>query len=213
VIASLTWQHRFFGDYATTFSAFYDGHSASPYSWTFGNDANGDGVVNDLVFIPKQGQVEFRPGTDPALIQQFYDYIQGNEYLKDHAGSIARRNGARAGWINQLDLSFSQEIPGIFKGNKGVVRLDIYNFGNMLNKNWGVEKRVAFPGGRALADFYGVDQATGKYIYDITCNGAKTCSNYIQNGRYSPQPIPVYINNNDDLMQRWSILLTLRYKF
>ncbi|HWU75430.1 MAG TPA: carboxypeptidase regulatory-like domain-containing protein, partial [Rhodanobacter sp.] len=157
VIASLTWQHRFFGDYATTFGAFFDGHSASPYSWTFGNDANGDSFANDLVFIPKPGQVEFRQGTDPALIQQFYDYIQGNQYLRDHAGSIARRNGARAGWINQLDLSFSQEIPGIFKGNKGEVRLDIYNFGNMLNKNWGIEKRVPFPGARALADFYGVD--------------------------------------------------------
>ncbi|HEX8778511.1 MAG TPA: carboxypeptidase regulatory-like domain-containing protein [Rhodanobacter sp.] len=213
VIASLTWQHRFFGDYATTFSAFFDGHSAAPYSWVFGNDANGDSFSNDLVFIPKPGQVEFRPGTDPALIQQFYDYIQGNQYLRDHAGSIAQRNGARAGWINQLDLSFSQEIPGIFKGNKGEVRLDIYNFGNMLNKNWGVEKRVGFPGGRALADFYGVDPTTGKYIYDISCGGAKSCSNYIQNGRYSPQPIPVYINNNDDLAQRWSILLTLRYKF
>ena len=213
VIASLTWQHRFFGDYATTFGAFFDGHSASPYSWTYGNDANGDSFANDLVFIPKPGQVEFRPGTDPALIQQFYDYIQGNEYLRDHAGSIAKRNGARAGWINQLDLSFSQEIPGIFKGNKGEVRLDIYNFGNMLNKNWGIEKRVPFPGARALADFYGVDTATGKYIYDISCGGAKTCTNYIQNGHYSPQPIPVYINNNDDLAQRWSILLTVKYKF
>jgi len=209
----LTWQYRFFGDYATTIGAFYDGHSGTPYSWTFGNDANGDGVVNDLVYIPKQGQVEFRPGTDPALVQQFFDYIQNDVYLRNHAGSIARRNGDRAGWINQLDLSFSQEIPGIFKGNKGVVRLDIYNVGNMLNKHWGVEKRVAFPGGRALADFYGVDPATGKYIYDITCNGAKTCTNYIQNGQYNPQPIPVYINNNDDLMQRWSLLLTVKYKF
>ncbi|HET8765446.1 MAG TPA: carboxypeptidase regulatory-like domain-containing protein [Rhodanobacter sp.] len=212
-IASLTWQHNFFGDYATTASAFFDGHSASPYSWVFGNDANGDSFVNDLVFIPKPGQVEFRPGTSQALIDQFYSYIQGNEYLRDHAGEIAKRNGARAGWINQLDLSFSQEIPGIFAGNKGVVRLDIYNFGNMLNKHWGVEKRVGFPGGRSLADFYGVDPATGKYIYDISCGGAKSCSSYIQNGHYSPQPIPVYINNNDDLAQRWSVLLTLRYKF
>lgn len=158
MIASLTWQHRFFGDYATSASAFYDGHSAAPYSWTFGNDANGDSFVNDLVFIPKPGQVEFRPGTNPQLIQEFYDYIQNNQYLHDHQGQIARRNGARAGWINQLDLSFSQEIPGIFKGNKGIVRLDIYNFGNLLNKHWGIEKRVNFPGGRALADFYGVDQ-------------------------------------------------------
>src|SRR6185312_9642615 len=217
VIASLTWQHRFFGDYATTFGAFFDGHSASPYSWTYGNDANGDSFANDLVFIPKPGQVEFRTSGNAALDAQlqkeFYDYIQGNEYLRDHAGSIAKRNGARAGWINQLDLSFSQEIPGIFKGNKGEVRLDIYNFGNMLNKNWGIEKRVPFPGARALADFYGVDTATGKYIYDISCGGAKTCTNYIQNGHYSPQPIPVYINNNDDLAQRWSVLLTVKYKF
>jgi len=72
---------------------------------------------------------------------------------------------------------------------------------------------VPFPGARALADFYGVDTATGKYIYDISCGGAKTCTNYIQNGHYSPQPIPVYINNNDDLAQRWSVLLTVKYKF
>jgi hypothetical protein len=214
VIASLTWQHHFFGDYATTASAFFDGHSAAPYSWAFGNDANGDGLVNDLAFVPRPGQVEFRPGTDPALIQEFYDYIKGNQYLRDHQGQIAQRNGARAGWINQLDLSFSQEIPGIFKGNKGVVRLDVYNFGNMLNSHWGIEKRANFPGGRALADFYGVDPATGKYIYDITCGGkTASCTNYIQNGQYSPQPIPVYANSGDDLAQRWSVMLTVRYKF
>ncbi|PWK92183.1 TonB-dependent receptor [Fulvimonas soli] len=215
VIASLTWQHRFFGDYATSASIFYDGHSAAPYSWSFGNDANGDGYVNDLVYVPRQGEVEFRPGTDPKLIQEFYDYIQHNDYLKDRQGEIAGRNGDRAGWINQIDLSFSQEIPGIFKGNKGVIKLDVYNFTNLLNKKWGIEKRETFPGGRALADFYGVDPATGKYIYDITCGGKTTsCSTYINKaGNYSPQAVPVYINNNDDLMQRWSVLLTVKYTF
>ncbi len=213
VIAALNWQHHFFGDYVTSASAFFDGHSAYPYSWSFGNDANGDTFTNDLAFIPKAGQVEFRPGTDPALIQQFYDYIQHNDYLKDHQGQIARRNGDRAGWINQLDLSFSQEIPGLFKGNKGIIRLDVYNVGNLLNKNWGIEKRVPFPGGRALADFYGVDPATGKYIYNIDCTGAKTCANYIQNGQYSPKAVPTYINNGDDLAQRWSVLVTVKYRF
>jgi hypothetical protein len=213
VIAALNWQHHFFGDYVTSASAFFDGHSASPYSWSFGNDANGDTFINDLAFIPKPGQVEFRPGTNPALIQQFYDYIQHNDYLKDHQGQIARRNGDRAGWINQLDLSFSQEIPGIFKGNKGIVRLDVYNFTNLLNKNWGLEKRVPFPGGRALADFYGVDAATGKYIYNIDCTGAASCTNYSQNGKYSPLTVPTYINNGDDLAQRWSVQLTVKYTF
>jgi len=214
VIAGLNWQHRFFGDYATSASIFYDGHSGSPYSWTFGNDANGDGYVNDLVYIPKPGDVEFRKGTNQKYIDQFYEYIQSDKYLKDHQGGTARRNGARARWLNQVDLSFSQEIPGIFKGNKGVVRLDVYNFTNLLNKHWGIEKRQPFSSnGRYLADFYGVDPATGKFIYDISCGGAATCANYIQSGNYHPKDVPTYINNNDDLAQRWSLMLTLRYKF
>ena len=214
VIAGLNWQHRFFGNYTTSVSAFFDGHNASPYSWSFGNDANGDGYVNDLVFIPKPGQVEFRNTATAAQQQQFFDYIQNNDYLKHHQGQIAQRNGDRAGWINQLDLSFSQEIPGIFKGNKGVIKLDVYNFTNMLNKKWGIEKRVTFPGGRPLADFYGVNPATGKYIYDINCGGAATCTNYIDsNGNYKPQAVPTYVNNNDDLAQRWAVQLTVKYTF
>jgi hypothetical protein len=218
IIAGLNWQHAFFGDYVTSASAFFDGHNAAPYSWAFGNDANGDTYVNDLVFIPKPGQVEFRSTGDTAkdakLQQQFYSYIQGNDYLKDHQGQIAKRNGDRAGWINQLDLSFSQEIPGIFRGNKGIIRLDVYNFTNMLNKKWGIEKRVTFPGGRPLADFYGVNPANGKYIYDIACGGAATCTNYIdKGGNYNPLAVPTYINNNDDLAQRWSLLLTVKYTF
>ncbi|MGO4501928.1 MULTISPECIES: TonB-dependent receptor [unclassified Dyella] len=213
VIASLNWQHRFWGDYATSASIFYDGHSASPYSWTFGNDANGDGYTNDLVYIPRPGEVEFRPGTNQTLIDQFWANIQKNDYLKDHQGEVAKRNGDRAGWLNQIDLSFSQEIPGIFKGNKGIIRFDVYNFTNLLNKHWGIEKRVAFPGGRALADYAGVDPKTGKYIYNIDCGGKASCTTYNQGGGYQPLPIPTYINNNDDLAQRWSVLLTVKYAF
>jgi Carboxypeptidase regulatory-like domain len=214
VIASLNWQHAFFGDYVTSASLFYDGHSAAPYSWAFGNDANGDGYSNDLVYIPRPGEVEFRPGTDPKLQQQFWDYIQKNDYLRDHQGQVAQRNGDRAGWINQIDLSFSQEIPGLFKGNKGVIKLDVYNFTNLLNKKWGIEKRVTFPGGRFLADYYGIDPANGKYIYNIDCTGKPaSCTNYNQGGKYSPKEVPTYINNNDDLAQRWSVMLTVKYTF
>lgn len=208
VLASLNWRHSFFGDYATSATILFDGHNAAPYSWTFGNDANGDGLTNDLVFVPTPGDVEFRSNVSEAKIAQFYDYIQRNDYLKDRAGKIAQRNGDRAGWINQIDLSFSQEIPGIFKGNKGIVRLDLYNFTNLLNKHWGIEKRVDFPGGRSLADYYGVDTATGKYIYDISG------SNYTDaDGNYRPRPIPTYANFGDDLAQRWSVLLTVKYTF
>ncbi|MEY2151706.1 carboxypeptidase regulatory-like domain-containing protein [Rhodanobacter sp. 115] len=209
-IASVSWRHAFFGNYYTTIGAFYDGHSGSPYSWAFGNDANGDSFYNDLAYIPRQGGVEFKSGTSQAEIDQFYAYIKNNDYLRKHQGQIAQRNGTKAPWINQIDMSISQEIPGLFKGNKGVVRLDIYNVGNLLNKHWGIEKRASFPGVRALADFYGVDPATGKYIYDI---GG---SNYTdKNGNYAPQTLPIYDDSygTGDLIQRWSVQLTVRYKF
>ena len=61
---------------------------------------------------------------------------------------------------------------------------------------------------RKVADYYGVDPVTGKYIYDIST------ANYTgANGVYSPKAIPTYANSGDDLAQRWSVLLTLKYKF
>ncbi|HET6632919.1 MAG TPA: carboxypeptidase regulatory-like domain-containing protein [Rhodanobacteraceae bacterium] len=207
-IASLQWRHAFFGNYYTRFSAFYDGHVGHPYSWSFGNDANGDSFTNDLVYIPNEGDVEFREGTDPQMIQEFYDYIHGSDYLSSHQGEIARRNGDRAPWFNQLDVSISQEVPGIFDGNKGEIRLDIYNFLNLLDKHWGVENRASFPGRRNLADYYGVDPDTGKYIYDITGYP------YNQNGHYQPEVVPYYVDYMfGDRAQRWGVQLTLRYKF
>jgi hypothetical protein len=208
-LISVSWRHAFFGNYYTSVSAVYDGHDGHPYSWAFGNDANGDSFVNDLVYIPRQGDIEFRDGTTAAQIQQFYAYIQSNEYLREHQGSIAERNGTRAPWFNQLDVSFSQEIPGIFKGNKGEIRFDIYNFLNMLDKHWGIEKRADFPGVRDLANFYGVDPKTGKYIYDISG------SDYLDdNGNYSPRSVPTYVDYiNGDIAQRWQVQLTVRYTF
>ena len=209
IIASLNWRHHFFGDYATSVGAFYDGHSGSPFSWVFGNDANGDSYATDLVYIPKPGDIEFAPGTTAQQQQQFFDFIKSDKYLNQHQGQIADTNGARASWLNQIDLSFQQEVPGFLKGNKGIVRLDIFNFTNLLNKHWGVEHRGNFStagGGRALADSAGVDPVTGKYIYNISGASYKDA-----NGNYHPLDLPINEFNNPS--QRWSLLLTLKYTF
>ncbi len=217
--ASLTWQHNFFGDYATTVSAFYDGHSGVPYSWIFGNDSNGDSYSKDLAYIPTRGDgTLFRAGTTgtapPAasqqLINQFYSYIEGDSYLRKEQGKVAKRNGATSAWVNQIDLSLSQEVPGIFKGNKGEIRLDIYNFLNLVNKDWGQQSYIGFPYTRNLANFGGVDPATGKYIYNLPVDA---------NGNYQPGQKAVYDAPTDNSatkvnpVSRWSAQLTLRYTF
>lgn len=205
--ASLTWQHRFFGNYATTATIYYEGHTGTPYSWVFGNDANGDGYsFSDLVYIPRPGDVEFKPGTSQKTIDQFYAYIGQDDYLRNHQGEVAGRNRAHSPWINQLDLSFSQEVPGLFKGNKGIFRMDVFNFLNLLNSHWGRENRVGFPYTRSLATYAGVDKATGKYVYSLPADGA---------GNYLPQQTVVYDGDPSAAaaVSRWSILLTAKYEF
>ncbi|MDQ0010231.1 hypothetical protein J2T07_002421 [Luteibacter jiangsuensis] len=213
--ASLTWQHKFFGDYATTISAFYDGHDGVPYSWVFSNDANGDSYSRDLAYIPNRGDVILRnaAGTGAAsqqLQDQFYQYIQDDNYLRKRQGKIAGRNATKAAWVNQIDLGISQEVPGIFKGNKGEIRLDIYNFLNLVNKDWGQQSYVGFPYTRNLAAFGGVDPTTGKYIYNLPTDA---------NGNYQPGTKSIYDAPTDNSatkvnpVSRWSAMLTVRYTF
>ena len=44
--------------------------------------------------------------------------------------------------VNRLDLSLTQDVFHSVSGKKhtGQIRLDITNFGNLLNSNWGVGK-------------------------------------------------------------------------
>ncbi len=212
VISSLTWQHHFFSDYLSSVSAFYDGHTGSPYSWVFGNDVSGicynttigssspSNCPYGLAYIPRPGDIEFASGTKTSVEQQFFDFINGNKYLRDHAGGVAGRNGVDAGWVNQINLSLRQEIPGIFAG-RGEIKLDILNFTNLLNKKWGNVYDIDFPYARTLANFSGIDPATGKYVYSLPTNSA---------GNYAPGALKL----EDQFAQsRWSILVTVRYTF
>ncbi|WP_266160175.1 TonB-dependent receptor [Dyella silvatica] len=206
VVASLSWQHRFFGDYATSISAFYDGHTGQPYSWVFGNDVNGIrspglSAPPGLMYIPRPGDVQFQKGTSQQAIDQFYAFIQHENYLKDHQGAVAQRNGARSPWVNEVDLAFRQEVPGLFKGNKGELRLDIFNVMNLLNKRWGQVRDVGYPYMRSLANFAGVDPATGKYVYALPTDKS---GNFNGGG---------YVLEDDRAQSRWSVQATLRYSF
>jgi hypothetical protein len=67
--------------------------------------------------------------------------------------------------VNRIDLSLSQDVFGKIGGRKhsGQIRLDITNFGNMLNKNWGVGQRLV--NGQILTS--PTADATGKLTYNL----------------------------------------------
>jgi len=158
VFLSATYTHQYFGWGGTTVSMFY---SASPSintfstanSYIFSGDANGDvNTANDLIYIPKdQSEMNFRTLTvsgktfTPADQAAAFDqYIQNDSYLNSHRGQYAERNGFFSPLVNRIDLSLMQDVFHKVGGarHSGQIRLDITNFGNLLNHNWGVSQRL-----------------------------------------------------------------------
>ena len=127
-------------------------NSSSRMSYVFAGDMNGDSVsANDLIYIPKDtsemnfsqftaGGRTFTPAEQAAA---FEAYIQQDSYLSAHRGEYAKRNGAVMPMFNSVDLSVTQDIFRSVKGSRNAfqLRLDIVNFGNLLNSNWGVAQR------------------------------------------------------------------------
>jgi hypothetical protein len=176
VNANMTWQKAFFGTLKSSIGVFYEGRSGKPYSWTVNNDLNGDGVAgNDLMFIPSafgSGQVVFRGDTATSKVNEtrFWEFVNSNSDLSKSVGGVAQRNDSFAPWTNSIDMRFSQELPGLYKQNKAVFILDLFNFGNLLNKKWGRINEVGFQSGggvaRSIVDYAGLD-AQGKYVYNV----------------------------------------------
>jgi hypothetical protein len=153
VFLAATYSKQYFGWGSTTFSMFYDGHTNGNTSYVFSGDANGDQVSgNDLIYIPRnQSEMNFKPLTvsgktytaaDQAAA--FDTLINNDSYLSSHRGQYAERNAVFLPMVNRVDLSITQDVFGKIGGHRhtGQVRLDMTNFGNLLNKNWGVGQRL-----------------------------------------------------------------------
>ena len=130
--------------------------SGSKISYAYGNDMNGDGQTNDLIFVPNKGaDVAFSALTvgsgasaktfTPAEQQAAFDkFIEADPYLKTRRGQFAERNGGYLPSLSRLDLTVMQEIYIKVSGKKNTIqiRADILNFGNMLNDAWGVGSQI-----------------------------------------------------------------------
>jgi hypothetical protein len=155
-----SYTHNFFKFGATTVGAFFDVSRACTItgcntSYIFSGDMNHDGgSANDLIYIPKNtGEMNFQTftvanggptftGADQAAA--FESYINQDDYLSTHRGQYAERGAVFFPFVKRLDLSIAQEVGKGGSGNRhsGEIRLDITNFGNLLNSSWGVSQSV-----------------------------------------------------------------------
>jgi hypothetical protein len=163
---NLNYRKEFIGGYETSIGMFLEARSGRPYTYTFVNDANGDNRSGvDAFYIPSgPGDVVFTGGA--AMESAFFEYVESQKHMRDHLGSIATINGARSPSVTQMDIRITQEFP-FFANRKGELWVDIANFGNMLNKDWGQINEVGFPYGSGVARFAGIDPSSGKYVYDF----------------------------------------------
>ncbi|MCC5887004.1 MAG: Oar protein, partial [Gammaproteobacteria bacterium] len=193
--ASLSYQKEFFRDLRTSFGLFYEGRSGRPFTYTFINDANGDGRSGvDPLFIPAgPGDVLFTGGAE--MEAAFFDFVGRTSGLESQRGQIAGINKQRSSWVNQVDLRFAQEIPGLFRG-KGEIWVDVLNFGNLLKSSWGRIEEIGFPYGNGIARFEGIDPDSGRYVYSF--NEGQVRDEILRDNRGE---------------SRWAMQLGVRYKF
>ncbi|KAA5821898.1 TonB-dependent receptor [Algibacter amylolyticus] len=145
--------HRFIGvaskkwnygndKWGTTISTFFEYAQGGRFNYTYGGDINGDGSgLNDLIYIPTSGdisQMQFSGAGDAAALE---NYIQQDDYLNGRRGQYAERYGALAPWRGRWDIKFLQDYNITVAGDKTNTiqfSIDILNFGNLLNSDWGI---------------------------------------------------------------------------
>jgi hypothetical protein len=83
----------------------------------------------------------FSPADQAAAFEAL---IQADHYLSSHRGQYAERNAVFLPIVNRVDLSLTQDVFASLSGKRhtGQIRLDITNFGNLLNHEWGVGQRL-----------------------------------------------------------------------
>ncbi|MBP2831300.1 TonB-dependent receptor [Aquimarina sp. U1-2] len=161
IIGNISYEFKWNENIKTTIGLVYEGFQDSPFSYTYGTPNFGNFILNDdtrdnaLIYVPRNQNeinlVPFRndegeiiPGTPSVAEQwdQLNSYIENNDYLRERRGQYAERNGERGPWNHIFDFRFVQDFSINVGGNKHGLQLtaDVLNFGNFLNKDWGVRK-------------------------------------------------------------------------
>lgn len=205
VVGSLGYTLKYKNGNSTEVNVFFNGQSGLPFSYLVGNkDLNNDGTTgNDLMYIPKsEGELTFDGDAAQQHAQwvSLDNYIKSDKYLSKHRGEYAERNGARMPWTNEIDVrlvhTFKLNVVNGTSKHNLQISLDIFNFANLINKDWGRQYDMSNQD-FSLLDFtnhFVPGTRTPIYHYDPSFSNGK----------------PYYVN---DFYSRWRAQLGIRYTF
>jgi hypothetical protein len=151
----------------------FSGVSGTRYSLVVNADINGDflggtgSTNNDLAFI-------FDPAdskTDAAIAKAMQTVIdnpsnRAADYIRKNVGKIADRNGGINPFYGTVDLRLAKGFH-LYKKQAITLSVDVFNFANLLNKEWGGSYLL---GNQNLLNVTGFDQVKKQYIYSVNQN-------------------------------------------
>ncbi len=206
ITANFNYELNWSDNVKTTFGVFYEGSQDGPYSFTYreGRDLlNDDSRDNALMYIPASSDEIVFSGTpeeQAAKWTQLETFINSNEYLRENRGKYAERNASRGPWSHIVDLKVLQDFSFDVKGKRNTIQIsaDIFNFTNMINKDWGKKKFVR----NNVSPLQTVSTGTTP-VFDIN------------SGVVNDDGTPNFIELDDFGLQssRWQAQLGLRYIF
>ena len=197
----------------STFSLVYDGYqygylgsyAYSRYSYIFASNINSDpSAPGNLIYVPgsrqelnnwdfKEGKVNGEVYTADMQRDDFWQFINQDDYLKDNKGKYAERGGAKMPWHHQLDFRYLRDMSIQIGKTKHALQLglDVENVLNFLCKDWGLYKQIT---GNTLLSY---DAKNNQYTYNLV-NGARHISTS---------------QNYESTASTYRIMFTLRYLF
>jgi hypothetical protein len=189
---------------STTFGFTYSAATAGRFSYTYSGDMNGDNQTsNDLIFIPRsQSDILLRDLGTYTAAQQWADldkYITQDSYLNSHRGHYAERNGAELPWSANFDFKIIQDFYIKVGGHKNTLQftLDVFNFGNYVTPQWGLNQSTLRAG---LINYVANDAATGRPVFTFPYRSGTT-------------PLSDTFQRSFGLGSRWQAQFGVRYIF
>ncbi|MEM9362861.1 MAG: carboxypeptidase regulatory-like domain-containing protein [Bacteroidota bacterium] len=206
VVADFKWSENL----KTTFGLFYEGIDGTPFSYVVGNFGSAD-LINDsgeaftaLPFIPSNFEEALLVDDGDLTAEQQWElldaFISNDDYLSGRRGQFAERNAARAKMSHIVDLKVAQDFSFKAGNSKHTIQIsaDIFNFTNLINKDWGRRFFTSTFDTASLVNFEGFapDGTTPQYSFNTNIEGA--------------------LNNIDDAglqSSRWQAQIGVRYIF
>jgi hypothetical protein len=204
----------------TDLSLIYLGESGQRFHYTYqgtsAGDMNGDGVGNDLIYVPKSvrdsNEIIFVPFGTTTIAQQqdaFEKFINAHQCLKDAAGTIMARNTCQEPFHHTFNFSLRQRIGGLLGGiwkgartsdlNNLQIQWDIFNLANFINPAWGAQQFVGQFGAVGLLTYS--SKETGSMIGP---NGARPKFQFDPNFQYT---------NAQNASSNYRMQVAVRYSF